>query len=432
MVHTLDEMTTLEVKNRWLMALSAVGVHICIGSVYAWSVYVKPIQTQMNWDLTHVTIAFSIAIFFLGLSAALMGKFVEKNGPRVSAILSAALFGLGTIGSGLAIMMESKLLLYFFYGVMGGCGLGIGYIAPVSTLVKWFPDKRGMATGLAIMGFGFASAIWGPTIKVLIEAVGIASTFIILGSGYFAIMFASALYLEKPHETYMPKRFAEKVRTGKKKIKEDLANMGVTHAIKTARFYGLWVMLFINVTCGIAIIGVASPLLQEVLGLSAIAAAAAVGLMGIFNGAGRILWASLSDYLTRPVVYVIFFATQAVAFYMLPSIKEIAVFQVVLYFIMTCYGGGFASIPAYIGDIFGTKELGAIHGYILTAWAAAGLVGPLLISVVKDQTGSYAGTLYVFAGIFLVALGVSIAMIVNIRAIKKRNILHHHTTLKNL
>lgn len=407
-------------KNRWLMALSAVGVHICIGSVYAWSVYVKPIQEQMNWTLTDVTIAFSVAIFFLGLSAALMGKFVEKNGPRVSAIIAASLFGLGTMGSGLAIMMESKILLYFFYGVLGGCGLGIGYISPVSTLVRWFPDKRGMATGLAIMGFGFASAIWGPTIKVLIEAVGISGTFFILGALYFVVMFASALYLEKPEEGYLPKNFKKKIEEGKKKLKEDLALLGLNEAVKTPRFYGLWLMLFINVTCGIAIIGVASPLLQEVIGISAIAAAAAVGLMGIFNGAGRIFWASLSDYLTRPVVYIIFFATQAIAFYMLPTVTEIIVFQVLLFFIMSCYGGGFASIPAYIGDIFGTKELGAIHGYILTAWAAAGLVGPLIISMVKDSTGSYSQTLYVFAAFFVVALVISILMLINIKSIEKK------------
>lgn len=407
-------------KNRWLMALSAVGVHICIGSVYAWSVYVKPIQEQMNWTLTDVTIAFSVAIFFLGLSAALMGKFVEKNGPRVSAIIAASLFGLGTMGSGLAIMMESKILLYFFYGVLGGCGLGIGYISPVSTLVRWFPDKRGMATGLAIMGFGFASAIWGPTIKVLIEAVGISGTFFILGALYFVVMFVSALYLEKPEEGYLPKNFEKKIKEGKKKLKEDLALLGLNEAVKTPRFYGLWLMLFINVTCGIAIIGVASPLLQEVIGISAIAAAAAVGLMGIFNGAGRIFWASLSDYLTRPVVYIIFFATQAIAFYMLPTVTEIIVFQVLLFFIMSCYGGGFASIPAYIGDIFGTKELGAIHGYILTAWAAAGLVGPLIISMVKDSTGSYSQTLYVFAAFFVVALVISILMLINIKSIEKK------------
>ncbi len=407
------------------MALAAVGVHICIGSVYAWSVYVNPIKEEMNWTLTDVTIAFSIAIFFLGLSAALMGKFVERNGPKVAAIIAAVLFGVGTAGSGLAILMESKMLLYFFYGVVGGCGLGIGYIAPVSTLVRWFPDKRGLATGLAIMGFGFASAIWGPTIKVLISSIGLSSTFIVLGATYFVIMFASALYLEKPEEGYLPEGFKKKVEAGHKTIKQDLAMLGLHEAVKTPRFYGLWLMLFINVTCGIAIIGVASPLLQEVLGLSAIAAAAAVGLMGIFNGAGRIFWASLSDYLTRPIVYIIFFATQAVAFYALPSITEIIIFQFILYFIMSCYGGGFASIPAYIGDIFGTKELGAIHGYILTAWAAAGLVGPLIISMVKDATGSYAETLYVFSGFFVIALVISIAMLINIKCIEKKQDIAH-------
>jgi len=408
-------------KNRWLMALSAVGVHLCIGSVYAWSVYVKPIQEQLQWTLTDVTITFSVAIIFLGLSAALMGKFVEKNGPKVSALIAASLFGIGTMGAGLAILMESKMLLYFFYGVLGGCGLGIGYISPVSTLIKWFPDKRGMATGLAIMGFGFASAIWGPTIKILIESVGIANTFFILGAVYFIVMFLSALYLQAPPQNYMPEKYKEKIAQGSTKVKKDLAMIGLNEAVKTPRFYGLWIMLFINVTCGIAIIGVASPLLQEVVGISAIAAAAAVGLMGIFNGAGRIFWASLSDYLTRPIVYIIFFATQALAFYMLPSITDIVIFQVVLYFIMSCYGGGFASIPAYIGDIFGTKELGAIHGYILTAWAAAGLVGPLIISIVKDMTGSYSQTLYVFSGFFIVAFIVSILMLLNIKKIRKLN-----------
>ena len=407
-------------KNRWLMALAAVGVHICIGSVYAWSVYTNPIKDLMDWTLTDVTIAFSIAIFFLGLSAALMGKFVERKGPRVSAMISAVLFGLGTVGSGFAIMMESKIMLYFFYGVLGGTGLGIGYIAPVSTLVKWFPDKRGLATGLAIMGFGFASAVWGPTIKILISDIGVAQTFMTLGVVYFVIMFTSALYLQPPEEGYLPEGFKKKVEAGHKKIKTDLAMLGAHEAVKTPRFYGLWLMIFINVTCGIAIIGVASPLLQEVLGVSALVAAAAVGLMGVFNGAGRIFWASLSDYLTRPIVYIIFFATQAVAFYVLPSVTEIIIFQVILYFIMSCYGGGFASLPAYIGDVFGTKELGAIHGYVLTAWAAAGLVGPTIIAMVKDATGSYAETLYVFSGFFIVALVISIAMLINIKSIKKQ------------
>ena len=413
---------TTNVKNRWFMALAAMAIHICIGSVYAWSVYVNPIKSTMEWTLTDVTITFSVAIFFLGLSAALMGKFVERNGPRVAATLAAVLFGLGTVGSGFAIYMESKILLYLTYGVLGGAGLGIGYISPVSMLVKWFPDRRGMATGLAIMGFGFASAISGPAIKLLIDDVGVSSTFYILGSIYFVVMFTAAQYLANPPEGYMPERFSDAINSGKKKLKEDLVNITRDEAIKTGRFYGLWIMLFINVTCGIAIISVASPLLQEVIGISALAAASAVGLMGIFNGAGRIIWASISDYLTRPIVFILFFVTQIIAFYMLTTVTSILIFQVLLYYIMMCYGGAFASIPAYIGDIFGTKELGAIHGYILTAWALAGLVGPIIIAYVKDTTGSYTGTLYVFVGLFVVALITSLVMLANIKKIKSNKV----------
>jgi len=405
-------------KNRWLMVVAAMAIHMCIGSVYAWSVYVKPIQANMGWSLTDVTITFSIAIFFLGLSAALMGKFVEAKGPRVAATLAAILFGLGTIGSGVAIHLESQLLFYFTYGVLGGAGLGIGYISPVSMLVKWFPDRRGMATGFAIMGFGFASAISGPAIKILIDDVGISSTFYILGSIYFIVMLSAAQYLANPQEGYMPERFSEAVASGKKKLKVDLVNITRNEAMKTGRFYGLWIMLFINVTCGIAIISVASPLLQESVGISALAAASAVGLMGIFNGAGRLVWASISDYLTRPIVFIVFFITQIVAFYFLTTVTSILLFQLLLYYIMMCYGGGFSSIPAYIGDIFGTKELGAIHGYILTAWALAGIAGPIIISYVKDSTGSYTDTLYVFVGLFFVALLASMLMLLNIKKIQ--------------
>lgn len=410
-----------KIKNRWLIALSAVGIHICIGSVYAWSVYAKPIQSLTGWSLTEVTVTFSVAIFFLGLAAAVMGKFVENRGPGVASLLATILFGVGTVGSGFAVLFESKFLLYLTYGVIGGCGLGIGYISPVSTLVKWFPDRRGLATGLAIMGFGFASAVSGPAIKILIDMTGVATTFMILGSVYFVIMLLSSRYIEPPPEGYRPAKFNEQIASGTKELPLDLANLTRDEAIKTFRFYGLWLMLLINVTCGIAVIGVASPLIQEVTGIGALAAASSVGLMGIFNGLGRIFWASLSDFLTRPITYIVFFSTQILAFYFLPNATSLLLFQLLLFYVMTCYGGGFSSIPAYIGDIFGTKQLGAIHGYILTAWAAAGLVGPVVIAYVKDSTGSYSSTMYVFANVFVIALIVSILMLLNIRSIRKKN-----------
>jgi MFS transporter, OFA family, oxalate/formate antiporter len=402
-------------KNRWLIALAAVGIHISIGSVYAWSVFTNPLAEQHGWSLSAISMTFSIAIAFLGLSAAFMGHFVEKYGPRISGLVSASFFGLGIVGAGFAVSIESLWLLYITYGALGGIGLGIGYITPVSTLVKWFPDRRGLATGLAIMGFGFAAMIASPIMASLIDSVGIANTFYILGISYFAIMFASALYLERPPKGYMEDAAASK------KAAADLSQLTANEAVKTKRFWFLWIMLFINVTCGIAILAVASPMAQEIAGLTAAAAATMVGIMGFFNGVGRLAWASVSDYLGRPNVYTAFFVIQIAAFFALPSITHAIAFQVILFLIITCYGGGFASIPAYIGDLFGTKQLGAIHGYILTAWALAGLVGPLLASTVREATESYAATLYIFGGMFVAALIVSLVIRVDIRQLRAQN-----------
>lgn len=394
-------------KNRWLIAASAVGIHISIGSVYAWSNFTNPLIEQFGWSAKQVQLTFSIAILFLGLSAAFLGHFVEKYGPRKSGLLAAAFFGIGIFGSGFAVNMSSLPLLYLFYGALGGIGLGLGYIAPVSTLVKWFPDRRGLATGLAIMGFGFAAAISSPIMNSLILSVGTATTFYILGIAYFVIMAASSIYLEKPPADWSPAGFKEKVESGKTKYKQDLSQLKANEAVKTSRFYYLWLMLFINVTCGIAILSAAKPLAQESIGLSVTEAAALVGVLGIFNGLGRIGWASVSDYIGRTNTYTTFFVIQIIIFAVLPYTTSVILFQVMLAIVYTCYGGGFASIPAYIGDLFGTKQLGAIHGYILTAWAAAGLAGPMFAAWMKDTTGSYATSLTFFAGLFVVALIIS-------------------------
>ncbi|WP_339145952.1 MULTISPECIES: OFA family MFS transporter [unclassified Sutcliffiella] len=403
-------------KNRWLIALAAVGIHISIGSVYAWSVFTNPIREQLGWDLSSVSLTFSIAIVFLGLSAAFMGHFVEKHGPRKSGIVAASFFGFGLVGAGFAINLESIGLLYFTYGALGGIGLGIGYITPVSTLVKWFPDRRGLATGLAIMGFGFSAMLASPIMANLISTVGIANTFITLGIIYFVIMIASSLYIERPPAGYM-----ENVQKDGKKAATDHIQLTANEAVKTRKFWYLWIMLFINVTCGIAVLSVASPMAQEIAGLSAAAAATMVGLMGVFNGLGRIGWASISDYMGRPNVYTAFFIIQIVSFFALPNITHAIMFQVVLFLILTCYGGGFASVPAYISDLFGTKQLGAIHGYILTAWALAGLAGPILAAWIRETTDSYAGTLFIFGFMFIAALIVSLVIRIDIKQAKEKN-----------
>lgn len=408
-----------QVKNRWLIALAAVGIHISIGSVYAWSVFTKPITQQFGWDLPDVQFTFSIAILFLGLSAAFLGHYVEKHGPRKAGTLASLFFGVGIVGSGLAIQLASLPLLYICYGVLGGIGLGVGYITPVSTLVKWFPDRRGLATGLAIMGFGFASMIASPIMNALIESVGIANTFYILGIIYFGVMFASAQYLSPPPKDWVPAGFSTAEGAVDKQIKKDLCQLTANEAIKTRRFYWLWLMLFINVTCGIAVISVASPMAQEMVGMSVQTAALMVGLNGLFNGGGRIGWASLSDYIGRANTYTAFFAIQMVLFFLLPNINSPVLFMIAMFIIMTCYGGGFASIPAYIGDLFGTRQLGAIHGYILTAWAAAGLAGPIFAAWVREATQSYTGTMSVFAAMFIVAFIISLLIRVDIKKLKE-------------
>ena len=411
------------VKNRWLIALSAVGIHISIGSVYAWSIAAKPIMNLFGCSMAKVTFTFSIAIFFLGLSAAFLGHFVEKEGPRKAGMLAACFFGFGIVCSGFAIRFHSLWLLYLCYGVLGGIGLGTGYIAPVSTLIKWFPDKRGMATGMAIMGFGFAAFISSFAMKKLmsVESIGLEGMFYILGGIYFVVMFVSSQYLSPPPKDWLPAGYKDRLNNGSVKIKADLSQLTANEAVKTLRFYFLWVMLFINICCGISVISVASPMSQELAGMSVAAATGMVAIIGIFNGMGRIGWSSISDHIGRPATWTAFFVIQIILFLLLPQVTHPFLFQAIVFTIITCYGGGFASMPAYISDLFGTKQVSAILGYILTAWSAAGLAGPMLLSYVRDRTKSYSTTLYIFSGFFAAGLIISMLLIINIRTIKAKN-----------
>lgn len=405
-------------KNRWLIALAAVSIHLSIGSVYAYSVFKNPLMEQLGWDNKQVTVSFTLAIFFLGMSAAAFGKFVEKYGPRKSAAAAAVLFSCGMLGAGLSVQLESLIGYYVSYGVIGGIGLGVGYISPVSTLVKWFPDRRGLATGMAVMGFGAGSLICSPIAARLIDAVGVPGTFYTLGAVYFLLMMSGALYIARPPEGWMPKGMPEKRDASGETISADLAQLTAAEAVRTGRFWMLWIMMFVNISSGIMIISVASPMAQDKVGMTAVAAASMVGIMGLFNGGGRIGWASLSDYLGRTNVFTIFFAAQLVLFLMLPSITHPVLFQLFILIIMTCYGGGFASLPAYIGDLFGTKQLGAIHGFLLTSWSAAGVVGPMMVAALYDRSQNYDTTFYVFAVLLGIALATTVLIRFNINKIR--------------
>lgn len=413
-------MQTQKLKNRWLIAASAVGIHISIGSVYAYSVMTNPVKDIFDVDGSVIKWAFKIAILLLGLSAAFLGRWVEKVGPKVSGTTAGIFYGIGILGSGLAVQLEALWLFYLCYGVIGGIGLGLGYITPVSTLVKWFPDRRGLATGMAIMGFGFAALIFGPVMQSLFESVGVSNAFYILGLIYMVLILSSARYIERPPEGYLPDGF--KLGEGKT-IKKDMANITANASLKTPRFYYIWIMMFINIACGIAIISAASPMMQEKLNYTPMEAAGIVGLIGVFNGLGRIVWSTLSDFLGRANTYIIFFAFQILAFYFLPQITMELAFLIVLFTVITMYGGGFATLPAFLGDLFGTKQLGAIHGMVLAAWGLAGVVGPTVYDMVKTATGSLDTTLKVFAGLFIIAFLVSLLM--------KRTVVRAHKTEEN-
>ena len=407
-------------KNRWLIAVSAIAIHLSIGAAYAYSVYTYPISQEMGWSATQVTIAFTIMMALAGSSAALFGKFVERNGPRKSAMLAAVLFGIGQAGSGIAIAIGSLPLFLLTYGLASGLGLGIGYISPVSTLVKWFPDRRGLATGMAVLGFGAGALITAPIAANLMNAVGISNTFYLLGSCYFILMMLGASYIAPPEKGWMPASMKKDIASGKKIVKKDLQQLTSKEAVKTKRFWMLWTMMLINTTAGIMMISVASPMAQEVVGLSAAAAATLVGIMGIFNGGGRLGWAAISDYIGRPTVFIIFFAIQIVAFLTLPFITNVILFQILILLVVSCYGGGFSNLPAFVGDLFGTKQLGAIHGYLLTTWSLGGVFGPMIVSQIRERTDSYVPVFYVFFALILLAFVVSIMMKLDIKKSERK------------
>ncbi|GFZ27136.1 L-lactate MFS transporter [Lactobacillus corticis] len=393
----------MQKHNRYLVALCGVLFHLMIGSVYAWSVFSKPIMAATSWSESQISFAFSLAIFCLGMSAAFMGRIVEKYGPTTTGTNSAILFGIGIAGTGLAIHSNQLWLLYLTYGVIGGLGLGSGYVTPVSTIIKWFPDKRGLATGLAIMGFGFAALVTSPIAQKLMASVGLEKTFFILGACYFIVMIVAAQFIKRPRPNELPENLQHiqpKEATG--------LQMRANDAVKTPVFWGLWFMFFINITTGIGLVSAASPMGQEMTGMSAGIAAILVGIIGLFNGFGRLVWATMSDFLGRPQTYSLIFIVDIICLALILLLHQQLIFSIAICILLSCYGAGFSVIPAYLGDVFGTLELGALHGYILTAWAAAGIVGPVLLSYTHQVLGSYNVTLIVFMIIDLISLVVSL------------------------
>ena len=453
--------------NRWLIAPAALGIHLCIGSVYAWSLFNPALIKRVgvvtsaadDWTLKSVVWIFTVAIVFLGLSAAIGGKWLEKVGPRMVGTVSAICWGGGFLVGGIGILSGQLWLLYLGYGVIGGCGLGLGYVSPVGTLIRWFPDRRGMATGIAIMGFGggamIAKFMIEPFIKLFYVApkylgtvddvnliteggrrlveeagklqevvvvgakdlasmyapgpegvylvgtgnVGVAEAFFALGAIYFVIMMCAAFGYRVPREGWKPEGW-EPPSEDKQKSMITQHHVHIDEALKTRQFYQLWVVLCFNVTAGIGVLGVAKTMMSEIFGTTlpdiadAAFASTYVLMISLFNMIGRIVWASASDYLGRRTTYWIFFSLGIILYCSIPytaqqvSINPSVVWLVYFYaatmLIFTMYGGGFATIPAYLADIFGTKFVGGIHGRLLTAWASAGVFGPLAITSLRE------------------------------------------------
>ena len=395
--------------NRWFIALAGVVMQLVLGTVYAWSVFKKPFMATHGWTNDQTGLAFTLVILFIGVSAAFGGKFVDKAGARKVATLAAILFGLGTVLTGVADATGSLVLLSLGYGVIAGIGNGLGYITPIAVLVRWFPDKRGLITGLAVMGFGFGSAIIGQIAPFMIPNVdaageivatnlGLANTFYLFGGVFFVLLIIAAQFLNNPPAGWTPP-----VALNQKAAPAPVAAaVELRGALGMYQFYILWLLLFLNVTAGIALISNLSVMAQEACTVTAVVAGTVIFVSSLFNGLGRIFWASLSDKSGRKVVFAIMFGTQVPLFFILPQISNIVLFTVVACYILACYGGGFASMPAYAADTFGAKNMGQIYGKILLAWAAAGVAGPMLMEYIKKSSGSFQTAVFVAGGLLIV------------------------------
>jgi OFA family oxalate/formate antiporter-like MFS transporter len=386
-----------QVFNRRLIAAAAVVMQVALGAVYAWSVFRTPLVKAFHWTIEEVTLAFTIAILTLGFAAFAGGLWMRRVGPRTVAMTGGALYGLGVF---LASFSDHGLaVLYLTYGVIGGAGLGLGYIVPIATLVKWFPDKRGFITGVAVAGFGAGALITAPLATRLIIQTGVLHTFATLGAAYFVLVVCAGWFMVNPPADYQVKGVIAAASQSATAGRE----YSLGEALRTWQWYALWVMLFLNVCAGISIISQAAPMAQEITGATVAAAAAMVGIISIANGAGRFLWAWLSDFIGRRWVFLCLFLIQAVVFFLLTSVTSYKLFTLLAFIVLLCYGGGFGTMPAFAADYFGEKDVGSIYGLMLTAWGFGSAAGPLLIATIRERSGRYTEALSIIAGIMLVS-----------------------------
>jgi OFA family oxalate/formate antiporter-like MFS transporter len=389
----------MKTHNRWTIAIAGVFLQIALGAVYAWSVFRVPLAKQFGWSISQVTLTFTISIFVLGFAAFFGGLWLNRQGPRIVALTGGALYGLGVF---LASFSADKLWwLYLSYGFIGGLGLGLGYIVPVAVLVKWFPDRRGLITGIAVGGFGAGALITAPVATRLIQSVGVLPTFAYLGIAYFIIAIIAGSFMQNPPEGWQPEGWTPTAKETSQRATHDYV---LSEALKTRQWWGLWLLLFLNTTAGISVISQEAPIFQELTKVTAVVAGGMVGIASLGNAVGRVFWAWLSDLMTRRATFAVMFVVQALLFWFLPSITVASLLTTVTFVILMCYGGGFGTMPAFTADYFGSKNVGPIYGLMLTAWGFASAFGPLFIARMRETTENYAGALHVIAIIMAISI----------------------------
>jgi OFA family oxalate/formate antiporter-like MFS transporter len=396
----------MSTTNRWGLAAAGFLMQMALGAVYAWSVFRNPLAKQFHWSVPQVTLAFTICVSVVGIAAFFGGLWLNRKGPRVVALTGGFLYGLGVF---LASFSADKLWwLYLSYGLIGGIGLGFGYIVPVAVLVKWFPDKRGLITGVAVGGFGAGALVTAPLATHLIQTVGVLTTFAYLGIGYLVVTMATGYFMQNPPEGWKPAGWSPSAIQSKQRAARDYT---IGEALKTWQWWALWMLLFLNVSAGISLISQESPMFQEIAKVTTGVAAGMVGVVAIGNAVGRIFWAWTSDAITRRWTFVAMFLIQVGLFWIFPGITSASILTVVSFIILMCYGGGFGTMPAFAADYFGSKNVGPIYGLMLTAWGCASAFGPLLIAHLRQSSGSYASGLHIIAGIM--ALSVLLPILVS-------------------
>jgi MFS transporter, OFA family, oxalate/formate antiporter len=378
--------------NRWWIAFAGVLLQMALGAVYAWSVFRVPLAKQFNWTISQVTLTFTIAIMVLGFASFFGGLWLKRVGPRVVALTGGVLYGLGVF---LASFSNHGLWwLYLTYGVIGGIGLGLGYIVPVAVLLKWFPDRRGLMTGVAVGGFGAGALVTAPIATRLIQSVGVLQTFAYLGIAYLIVCVVSGYFMQNPPDGWKPAGWEP---TQKQLVQSSTKSFTLGEALKTWQWWALWLLLFLNTSAGISIISQEAPMFQEFAKITAIVAAGMVGVVSIGNAVGRVFWAWVSDTLGRRVTFAVMFVLQIGLFWLLPSLHSVGSVTAVAFIILMCYGGGFGTMPAFAADYFGPANVGSIYGLMLTAWGFASAFGPLLIAHLRQASGAYAGGLHEIA-----------------------------------